>query len=160
MNLLAEELMTSMLCICWNSHKTQIFSEFNTNILLNVKFFPILKLCLMEIMARQKTIEIQDSHQHQATLEVMTNVKPGQGAFFLTHDLFSSYTMEMRNMTSPLSFASVSASDLLTNPLIMTLHQLPQYNALLFGDGNVVEAFESFPAEYGVSLNSLKERRG
>ncbi|KAJ7589093.1 hypothetical protein C8J56DRAFT_1048719 [Mycena floridula] len=50
MNLPAEELMTKL----------------DTNVLLNVKFFPVLKL---------------DSQRHQATLEVITNVKLGQGAF-------------------------------------------------------------------------------
>lgn len=32
-------------------------------------------------MAGQKTFEIEDSRRYQATLEVMTNVKLGQGAF-------------------------------------------------------------------------------
>ncbi|KAJ7589178.1 alpha-kinase family-domain-containing protein [Mycena floridula] len=40
------------------------------------------------------------------------------------------------------------AGDLLTDPQIMTSRQLAQSNEMLFGDGNVVEAFEQFPHQH------------
>ncbi|KAJ7592345.1 hypothetical protein C8J56DRAFT_781229, partial [Mycena floridula] len=40
------------------------------------------------------------------------------------------------------------AGDLLTDLQIMTLRQLAQDKDLLFGDGNIVEAFEWFPVEH------------